>query len=81
LEGCGVEVWIPLVDASMHGEPSGPSTDEGKELVHTFSFFDGYRILLPWRVVPGFTLDCIFLIAVFVAVGITVFGLVMRKEK
>ena len=74
-------MWIPLVDASMHGEPSGPSTDEGKELVHTFSFFDGYRILLPWRVVPGFTLDCIFLIAVFVAVGITVFGLVMRKEK
>jgi len=44
------------------------------------SFLDGYRILLPWRVVPGFTLDGLFVIALFIAVGMMVLGLIMRKK-
>ena len=44
------------------------------------SFLDGYRIMLPWRVVPGFTLDGVFVIALFIAVGMMVLGLITRKK-
>jgi len=62
--------------------PRDPFTpgNEGAPEWMKYSLLDGYRILLPWHVAPGFTLDVIFLIALFIAVGITVCGLFMRKK-
>jgi len=61
---------------------TGPGDDYTTDITRMglLAFFDGYRILLPWHVAPGFTLDFIFLIALFVAVGIVAVGLVTRKK-
>jgi len=81
--GTPIETPEPSGRADAGSEPQKgfePRGEGAPEWERYLSLLDGYRILLPWRVVPGFTLDGIFLIALFIAVGMVAVGLVTRKK-